>query len=68
MPSDDRTTRLILLCVVFVLLSAYPLLSIADRIALAVGLPLLYVYLFSIWLLLIGGIAWLVRSRKSNNP
>jgi hypothetical protein len=38
----------------------YPLLSIADTDQMLLGIPVLYLYLFVVWALLIGGCAAVV--------
>lgn len=40
-----------------------PLLGIFDRPVNVLGLPLLYVYVFSVWIALIGLIAWIIEGR-----
>lgn len=40
-----------------------PLLGIFDRPVSVLGLPLLYVYVFSVWIGLIGLIAWIIEGR-----
>ena len=41
----------------------YPLLALADRAVTVAGLPLLYFYLFAVWLALIVGLALLLGKR-----
>ncbi|THF60529.1 hypothetical protein [Pseudothauera rhizosphaerae] len=43
------------------LLFNYPVLSLFDRLETAFGLPLLYVYVFAAWAVLIALIAWVVE-------
>ena len=43
------------------LLFNYPLLALFDRAALAFGVPVLYVYVFSCWALLIALLALVVE-------
>ena len=40
-----------------------PLLSIFDKPVEVLGLPLLYVYVFAVWIGLIGLIAWIIEGR-----
>ena len=51
----------------FVLLTAllvWPLLSIANRRVLVVGVPALVVYLFAVWVVIVAVLAWAAwRSR-----
>jgi hypothetical protein len=50
---DLRGQRLAALAVFGWLLLTQPLLSIADRAALVLGVPVLYAWMFGIWALLI---------------
>ena len=62
--------RLLALFLFFLLLFNYPILSTVNRPQLAGGVPLLYLYLFGTWLLMIVLLAWLVRhysSQKNRN-
>jgi len=64
MLSTVRSQRLVALFILGTLLFNYPLLALFDRAAMAFGIPVLYVYIFSAWSLLIGLLAWVIeRSR-----
>jgi CHASE2 domain-containing sensor protein len=52
---------LVILCIAGLLALNYPLLSLADRLWLPLGIPLLYLYLFLVWLLLIVVLALFTR-------
>ena len=41
-----------------------PVLLIADQDAWVLGFPLLYVYLFGVWGLLVGAMAWICGGRR----
>lgn len=45
------------------LLMNAPLLRIFDQPVSVLGLPLLYVYVFSVWIALIGMIAWIIERK-----
>jgi hypothetical protein len=62
--SDDRNSKLLLVFAAFLLLLNYPVLSIVDKERLWMGLPVLYFYLFFIWLLLIVVVGLVVRKNK----
>lgn len=62
--ADNRPGKLILLFVLFFLMLNYPILHIADRNELFMGLPKLYFYFFAIWGGLIFLIARIVRKRN----
>jgi hypothetical protein len=51
--SADRNTKLIGLFVLSLLLFTFPLLDLFGREQYVFGLPLLYVYLFVVWLVVI---------------
>ena len=53
--------RLVAVFIAGMLLLNYPVLSLFDRPLVVFGLPLLHVYLFSVWLGLIGVVAWIVE-------
>ena len=58
--------RLVALFLLGCVLLNYPILSLVNLEILIFGLPLLYVYLFGVWCLLIGltALTTLFRSRK----
>jgi hypothetical protein len=55
----ERVTNARLLAVagLAAVLWSYPLLSLVDAPRLILGVPLLYLYLFTVWLVLIGVLA-----------
>lgn len=60
---------LLALFVVGVLVFNYPLLDVFDRPLLVFGVPLLYLYLYGIWLVLIVALAlWLSRGAEDDEP
>jgi hypothetical protein len=62
---ERRVERLLGLLIGGLLLLNFPLLSIFSLSAYFCGIPVLYFYLFSVWLLLIGVTAFALRSRPS---
>lgn len=61
---EDRTpTRLVVLAVAGVALFNYPLLRIADVPEVVLGVPLVWLYVFVVWALLIGLVALTLRRR-----
>lgn len=64
-PSDDERTRtrLVALAVVAFALFSYPLLRVFDRDVLVLGVPLVWLYVFVVWALLIVLVALTVRER-----
>ena len=57
-----RTTRLVLVTALFILLLNDPILSIADQPVLVLGVPLLFLYVLVVWALAIGATAWVVAA------
>jgi len=62
--ADDRSSQLIILFLVFVVLLNAPILQIFDRKELWFGMPALYFYLFFIWLVLIVVVGLIVRKKR----
>lgn len=61
-----RSQQLIAWVFIFALVIHFPLLTLANKPVLVAGVPLLYLWLFTAWLLLIFGVARIVR-RQSNS-
>jgi len=54
--------RLIAVFLGGVLLINYPLLALFDRLQPDVaGVPLLYVYVFAVWMILVAAMAWIIE-------
>lgn len=62
---ERRGERLLGLLIVGLMLLNFPLLSIFSVSAYFCGIPVLYFYLFSVWFLIIGVTAFILRSRPS---
>ncbi len=62
--ADDKSTKLLFIFFLFLLLLNYPLLTIVDKTQLWFGFPALYFYMFLMWGLMIFGIAQIVKQRK----
>ena len=56
-----RSSRMIAVGALAVLLFDYPLLALFDVDARVAGVPLLWAYLFTAWAGVIAVVAWLVR-------
>jgi len=66
MPEPERSVeRLLGLLIGGLLLLNFPLLSIFSVGGFFCGIPVLYFYLFTIWALIIGVTAFVLRSRPS---
>jgi hypothetical protein len=53
--------RLAVLAFIDALLFNYPILSLFSVDRMILGVPLLYAYLFTVWLLFIGLMAWFIE-------
>jgi hypothetical protein len=60
-PPTVKGPRLVALFLLGALLFNYPLLALFDRAATAFGVPVLYVYIFCAWALLIGLLALVIE-------
>lgn len=63
-PSEPRGQRLIALFAFGCLLFNYPVLSLFNVPAQALGVPVLYAYIFAAWALLIMLMAFAAESRR----
>ncbi len=53
--------RLVALFVAGAVLLDYPILSLFARRATIAGVPLLYLYVFGVWIALIAALAWVIE-------
>jgi hypothetical protein len=60
---NSKTQRLAALFVLGCLLFNYPLLALFNRQVLLGGIPVLYVYVFAAWALLIGLLALVIEKK-----
>ena len=63
MDEDRTTTRLVVLAVVGFALFNYPLLRVVDVHVLVLGVPLVWLYVFVVWALLVVLVALTTRKR-----
>jgi hypothetical protein len=60
--------RLIALFLLGVVLLTPPMMAIFNVDRLVFGIPLLYLYLFGAWILLVGLVALVLRPRRTDDP
>ncbi|MFO1324877.1 MAG: hypothetical protein U1F15_12550 [Burkholderiales bacterium] len=60
-PASGPGQRLVALFALGVALFNFPLLALFDRAATAFGIPVLYVYIFCVWALLIALLALVIE-------
>ncbi|QJD79624.1 hypothetical protein [Spirosoma rhododendri] len=64
-----KSTRLLLLSVLFILLLNEPIITLVDRNELLLGIPVLYLYVMVVWMLLIGLLAYVIhRATPTDDP
>lgn len=64
MPDRARKQRFVFLAILLMLFFSYPLLSVADKMKLLGGIPVLFVYIFLVW---IAGILLLYRTAENRD-
>ena len=62
--SDITGQRLVAIVLLGCVLFNYPVLSLFSKPAALFGIPLLYFYLFAMWALLIGLMAYVIERRE----
>ena len=65
---EGRLERVIVLAVAGLLAFNYPLLSLFSVPVRWLGIPLLYLYLFTVWCVFIGLVAWFLERRGGDGP
>jgi hypothetical protein len=66
-PESKKNKRLVALFLLGFVLLNYPILSLLNLHIFVFGLPLLYIYIFGIWGLLILLSAWITMRRSREN-
>ena len=56
--------RLVTVCLCGVLLLYSPIITLFDRTSFWLGIPVLYIYLFTLWFFLIAAMAWITEGRN----
>ena len=69
MPDRIKRQQFASISVILLLVFVFPLISIADKPVMTGGIPVLFLYLFGVWLAAIG-LLWITAERKGNknNP
>ena len=62
--ADDRQSKLFITFGLFLVLLNFPMLTIVDKAELWLGVPVLYLYFFLTWAVLILIIARIMRKKK----
>ncbi len=63
-----KNQRLLALFILGWILFNYPIMSVFDRHADAFGIPVLYVYLFATWGLVIALLIWIIEYQRNKTP
>ena len=64
MSDSLRSARMVAVAALAVLLFNFPLLALFDVDVLVLGVPLLWVYLFVVWAVVIAVVAWVARDAE----
>jgi hypothetical protein len=69
MPDRIKRQQFATISVILLLVFVFPLISIANKASMIAGIPVLFLYLFGVWLGAIG-LLWFTAERKGtkNNP
>jgi hypothetical protein len=67
MKENFKSQKLLVLGVIFMILFNFPMLSIANLDGNINGIPILYFYVFSLWIIFIVIIYWNVRNEEQDN-
>ena len=67
MQSKLKQQKLTLFSVLLLVLFTYPLISIANRAALAFGIPVLFLYILIVWIIAII-VLYRIAERKQKKP
>jgi hypothetical protein len=62
-PSPINQQKLVALFILGAVLFNYPILSLFNKTGGALGIPVIYVYIFLAWAGIIGLVAWIVERR-----
>jgi hypothetical protein len=62
-----KNQKLLSLCLLFFILFNFPILSLVNKSTLIFGIPMLYLYLYAIWLCFIVLVALLVSKDNFND-
>lgn len=69
MPDRIKRQQFATISVILLLVFVFPLISIANKTAMVAGIPLLFLYLFGLWLGAIGQLLFTAeRKGNKNNP
>jgi hypothetical protein len=64
MPETHKIQRLLAICVLFFCILNFPVLTIVNKEVLVKGVPVLYLYFFIIWILMIASIMKIIDSKE----
>jgi Na+/melibiose symporter-like transporter len=68
MQNKTNNQKLIFLSILLLILLAYPFISLANKVQLLFGIPILYLYIFIVWIIAIIICYRIVeRNQKENN-
>jgi len=59
-----KERQLLILFLLGAFLFNFPALAVLNKNVMFAGIPVLYLYLFIVWLALVGAMAWVVERRR----
>jgi hypothetical protein len=65
--SKRQNERLIVLLIIGFITLNYPLLSLFSKVKLVFGIPVLYLYIFTVWSVFIGCMALILEKTSSSS-
>lgn len=68
MPERRKSSKLVLLFVILFLLLSYPIMKLVNIPTRIAGIPLLYAYVFLVWIIGIAALAFTVEFTPKSNP
>ena len=67
MQNKTKNQKLIFLSILVLVLLSYPFISLANRALLLLGIPLLYLYIFFVWIITIIILYFIVEKKQTKN-
>ena len=68
MQNKIRQQKLVFIGILLLLLFTYPFITIANRLSLVAGFPVLFLYIFAVWILGILVLYLVTDKRKRQRP
>ena len=66
MISKKKTSKLVFIAILFLMLFSFPFVKMMNKDSFIAAFPILYFYIFFLWLILIAIIAFVVEQKRKN--